>query len=151
MTTIGDLLGSNADRLAQDSLQVGDVHIIPMNQENGITPKDGERYRDKFFIILGFDNLGNVIGGVVFNSRINEHIRSELAILHIPVYASDYEFLSHDSYINCQSLKIADRTKFNRSTYRGTISDKNVLSQIVSTLKSSPTMRKSMLKRFGIQ
>lgn len=150
MTTIGDLLGSNADKIAQDNLHIGDVHIIQMSQENGITPKKGDAYREKFFIILGFDDLGNVIGGVVFNSRVNEHIRPELAILHIPVSASDYGFLTHDSYINCQSLKIADRSKFNRNTYRGTISDSRTLSCIVSTLKSSPTMKKSILKRFGI-
>ena len=71
MTNLGDLLGNMADKLAQDNLNVGDVHLLNLDQKNGITPKAGDATRNKFFIILGFDNEGNVIGGLVINSNIN--------------------------------------------------------------------------------
>ena len=61
MTNLGDLLGNMADKLAQDNLNVGDVHLLNLDQKNGITPKAGDATRNKFFIILGFDNEGNVI------------------------------------------------------------------------------------------
>lgn len=55
MTAIGDLLGEQADKIVRDSISVGDVHLLPLNQKEGITPKDGQSYRNKFFIVLGFD------------------------------------------------------------------------------------------------
>ena len=39
MTNLGDLLGNMADKLAQDNLNVGDVHLLNLDQKNGITPK----------------------------------------------------------------------------------------------------------------
>ena len=39
MTNLGDLLGNMADKLAQDNLNVEDVHLLYLDQKNGITPK----------------------------------------------------------------------------------------------------------------
>lgn len=52
-------------------IKIGDVFRITMNKANGITPKPGDNSRDKFFVVLGFDENGNVYGGVIFNSYIN--------------------------------------------------------------------------------
>lgn len=71
MTNFGDLLGDLADKLTQTSINIGDVHLLNLDQNNGITPKSGDTTRNKFFIVLGFDNEGNVIGGLVINSKIN--------------------------------------------------------------------------------
>lgn len=150
MSTIGDLLGSNADTLAQSSISIGDVHIIPMDHANGITPKDGKQFRNKFFIVIGFDDKGNMIGGVVFNSEINKHLSPLLAKLHMPISARDYAFLQHDSYINCQGIKVVGKNKFGKSTYRGSITDTSIINEIKARLKSSPTMDRFTLKRFGI-
>ncbi len=65
MTNIGDLLGDKADKLSQDIINIGDVHLLNLGQHNGITPKNGDATRHKFFIVLGFDSEGNVIGGLV--------------------------------------------------------------------------------------
>lgn len=54
-----------------NQLNIGDVHYVEMDESNGITPRDGYNTRRKYFIILGFDNRGNAIGGVVINSKIN--------------------------------------------------------------------------------
>ena len=62
-TVLGDILGDVGDKLAQDNIKVGNVYLINLDQQNGITPKNGDLTRDKFFIVLGFDQEGNVIGG----------------------------------------------------------------------------------------
>ena len=46
MTNLGDLLGNMADKLAQDNLNVGDVHLLNLDQKNGITPKAGDATRN---------------------------------------------------------------------------------------------------------
>lgn len=78
MSSIGDLLSNeDKDNLTRQSIEIGDVFLIAMNQKNGITPKNGDDYRNKFFIVLGFDENGNAYGGVVINSNINvnTHLR----------------------------------------------------------------------------
>jgi len=42
MTKLGELLGTMADKLAQDSLNIGDVHFLNLDSNNGITPKAGD-------------------------------------------------------------------------------------------------------------
>ena len=39
MMKLGELLGTMADKLAQDSLNIGDVHFLNLDSNNGITPR----------------------------------------------------------------------------------------------------------------
>lgn len=45
MTNFGDLLGDSADKLTQNSINIGDVHLLNLDQNNGITPKSGDNTR----------------------------------------------------------------------------------------------------------
>lgn len=150
MTKLTDILGEDADRLAQHSISIGDVHLISLDERNGITPKDGDTSRDKFFIVLGFDGNGNVIGGLVINSRINKNLPSVITDYHLPVTVRQCPFLSHNSFINCSLLVRAGINKFSSRTYRGEISDKELMRQIIETVKESPTVSRMSLKEFGI-
>lgn len=150
MTRIGDLLGEQADRLVQYNINVGDVHLLVLDKGNGITPKDGKDTRNKFFVVLGFDKEGNVIGGLVINSNINHRLPSAITDYQLPVTVRQCPFLKHNSFVNCSRLMTADRSKFGKSTYRGVISDGDLMEQIIETVKESPTANKRMLKDFGI-
>lgn len=150
MTQIGDLIGDVANKLTQDHINVGDVHIIPLDQSNGITPKDGEVSRNKFFVVLGFDASGDVIGGLVINSKINQRLSTLITDYYLPVTVQQCPFLSHPSFINCSVLIRANRSKFNSTTFRGVISDEELMDQIITTVVESPTVNKKTLKDFGI-
>lgn len=150
MTSIGDLLGDQADKLAQDNINVGDIHYLKLDKTNGITPKNGDKSRDKFFIVLGFDSEGNILGGVVINSNINYNLSSEITDYYLPVKVEQFPFLKYNSFVNCSKLIIAKREKFNKDTYRGTISDAEMFELIVDTVKESPTVNKKQLGEFGI-
>ena len=39
MTNLGDLLGNMADKLAQDNLNVGDVHLLNLDQKTVLLPR----------------------------------------------------------------------------------------------------------------
>ncbi len=150
MTNFGDLLGDLADELTQNSINIGDVHLLNLDQNNGITPKSGDTTRNKFFIVLGFDNEGNVIGGLVINSKINYKLPPSVTDYQLPVSVEQFPFLKHNSFINCSKIIVAKRSKFNKTTYRGEISDTEMMELIINTVKESPTVNKMQLKEFGI-
>ncbi|MBQ7868889.1 MAG: hypothetical protein IJ355_00935 [Prevotella sp.] len=150
MTNIGDLLGDFADSFVQDNINVGDVHMLVLDRSNGITPKDGDETRNKFFVVLGFDKDGNVIGGLVINSNINYRLPSIITDYQLPVSIKQCPFLKHNSFVNCSRLITANKNKFGKNTYRGKINNKELMEQIVDTLKESPTTNKKILKDFGI-
>lgn len=150
MTSIGDLLGTTADELWQSSINIGDVHLLKLAPINGITPKNGDTTRNKFFIVLGFDKEGNVIGGLVINSKINYNLPSTVTDYQLPITVKQCPFLRHNSFVNCSKIIVAKRNKFNRDTYRGNISDSEMMTLIIDTVKESPTISKKQLKDFGI-
>lgn len=150
MTNFGDLLGDRADKLTQNSINIGDVHLLNLDQSNGITPKSGDTTRNKFFIVLGFDNEGNVIGGLVINSKINYKLPPSVTDYQLPVSVQQFPFLEHNSFINCSKIIVAKRSKFNKTTYRDEISDTEMMELIINTVKESPTVNKMQLKVFGI-
>ena len=150
MTNFGDLLGDMADELTQNSINIGDVHLLNLDQNNGITPKSGNTTRNKFFIVLGFDNEGNVIGGLVINSKINYKLPPSVTDYQLPVSVEQFPFLEHHSFINCSQIIVAHRSTFTKTTYRGEISDTEMMELIINTIKESPTVNKMQLKEFGI-
>ena len=91
MTKLSELLGGDdAEKLLQSSINIGDVFRINMGRDTGIIPKEGDDSRNKFFIVLGFDNYGNAYGGVIINSKINSKIPYEAQILHMPMLRARY-------------------------------------------------------------
>lgn len=152
MTNIGDLLGEKVNKIFQDNLNVGDIHRLKdLNEDNGITPKKGDRTRDKFFIILGFDEGGNIIGGVIINSNINYKLPDYITDYLMPVTVKQFPFLNHNSFIDCSKIIIAERTCFTKDTYRGVITNQEMLDLIIGTIKESPTVNKKELENFGIK
>lgn len=150
MTNLGDVLGDIGDRLTRDSIGVGSVYLLNLDQQNGITPKEGYPTRDKFFIVLGFDNGGNVIGGLVINSKINYNLPPAITDYQLPITVEQCPFLRYNSFVNCSRIIVADRAKFTKKTYRGEISDPEMMELILNTVKESPTINKKQLELFGL-
>lgn len=149
MTTLGDLLGDEANRLMSNSANVGDVFYLELDSRDGITPKLGDT-RNKFFIVLGFNAQGDVIGGLVINSHINYNLPSSITDYQMPISKEQCPFLLHDSFVNCSHLITANKNKFKHDSYRGHIDDEELMGQIVGAVKESPTANPRMLREFGI-
>ena len=150
MTNLGDLLGKAANDLMQLSIKIVDVLLLKLDPTNCITPKNGDVARNKYFIVLGFDNEGNVVGGLVINSKINYNLPPTITDYQLPITVTQCPFLQHNSFVNCSKIIVAKRTNFNRDTYRGEISDPELMRLIIDTVKESPTVNKKQLKDFGI-
>lgn len=73
---------------------------------------------DKFLIVVGVSKDKIMVCSAIINSNINQYIRKRphLLSLQIELKEVDYDFLSHDSYVNCaQPLKASFNHFMNES------------------------------------
>ena len=132
-------------------IQVGDIYLIKADESNDITPKNGDVYRPKFFVVLGFDDEGNIYGGVVFDSQINRNFVSPMMQeFFLPIAADEYPFLTHDSYIDCSKLKPAVADKLLAGSFKGTLKH-NHLEKAKQLICMSPRESFIHLRRFGLK
>ena len=104
------------------TVEIGDIFLIKANEENGITPKYGDVYRQKFFIVMGKAPDGSIYGCVHFNSDLNrEYIAPGYEEFYLPISDKEYSFLDHDSYIDCVKLKVASESKLLSGIFMGQI------------------------------
>lgn len=150
MTTLFEMLNNDSIKaIAKNTVKVGDVYRIKMDERNGIKPKAGDKSRNKYFIVLGFDSEGNAYGGVIINSQINPNIPQSMKNCHLHIECSKYSFLDHDSYVDCSKLKIANIEKFGKWQYLGFFSLEDV-QLITTTIQGSPNETKEHLAMFGL-
>jgi hypothetical protein len=150
MSTLKDFLPSPAvEKLAKSTIETGNVFRINMDKADGITPKPGDDSRNKYFVVLGFDSEGNVYGGVIFNTNINQNLAPDIKDLHMPVNHTKYDFLTHRCFVDCSRLKTASPEKLLRGQYLGNIDDED-LSAIAGAIQSSPRETRAHLALFGL-
>ena len=150
MTTLFEMLNNDSIKaIAKNTVKVGDVYRIKMDERNGIKPKAGDKSRNKYFIVLGFDSEGNAYGVVIINSEINPNIPQSMKNCHLHIECSKYSFLDHDSYVDCSKLKIANIEKFGKWQYLGFFSLEDV-QLITTTIQGSPNETKEHLAMFGL-
>lgn len=130
-------------------INIGDVFRATMNKANGIFPKSGNTSRDKYFVVLGFDKEGNIYGGVIFNSYINMNLPPNVQSMQVSVSKGSYDFLSHDSYIDCSSIKIMKKNKLAKSPYLGSLSSDDI-SKVKEKISINSKISKIERKRFGL-
>ena len=99
---------------------------------------------------MGFDNQGNIYGGVVFDSEINRNfVNDDFEDFFLPIPCSKYSFLEHDSYIDCRRMKPSTLEKLIEGEFCGNIAQDD-FSNIVKLLRMSPLETYVHLKTFGI-
>lgn len=137
------------DEAVNDEVRLGDVYKIELSKADGIIPKNGYDTRDKFFVVLGFDEQGNVYGGILFNSKINQNLPTLIKDYHMPISAKAYPFLSHDSFLNCTKIFSVTSTHLWKGEKLGTINTDD-FDLIRSTVCGYPNAVPYELKRFGL-
>lgn len=144
-----EIPGKVLESMVQLTVRVGDIFLLEMDAVDGVTPKDGYSSRLKFFVVLGFDGEGNVYGGVIINSKINQLMDQMVKDYHMPLKCEKYPFLRYDSFVDCLCLKTAPLAKFTMGKYVGKMTSED-LDLVIGTLKESPREKRINLVRFGI-
>ena len=156
MPSISNILSSeNLGNLMSSFIKRGSVFRIHLDKEEGITgKKPGDNGRNKYFVVLGINDDGSIIGFVLINSHVNANLSDELKDLHYPISVSSYPFLKRNSFIDCSRIKEIEKSKFsslfNINSKKGEIKEED-LEMIIGAVKSSPSVTPKQLKKFGIQ
>lgn len=135
--------------MSDDKLEIGSV--IYEFVTDTIPPKK------KFYIIVGRTSDNLLLSTVYINSNIYEKRfpTEELKKLHVKISASNNTFLDYDSYVDCSRMQqkkydnvkkcVDDGGEF--GYYNSLIPEE--LQEIISTIKSAPTINNYTKKRFG--
>ena len=76
-----------------------------------------------------------------------------LMLAFVMLFVSAAPAFAEESTVTITSpskIIVAKRSKFNKTTYRGEISDTEMMELIINTIKERPTVNKMQLKEFGI-
>ena len=114
MPSVSNLLSPAClNSLMSSQIKRGNVFRMHLDKDEGVKGKNaGDNGRNKYFVVLGITDDGNIIGFVLINSHVNKNLPAELKDLHYPISASSYPFLSNNSFIDCSSIKEIERMKF---------------------------------------
>jgi len=136
--------------MESQTIEIGQIYRIKADESNDITPKAGMLFRPKFFVVMGFDNQGNIYGGVVFDSEINrDFVSYDFEDFFLPISCTKYSFLKHDSFIDCRKMKPSTLEKLLEGEFCGDIAQDDY-QNVVKLLKMSPRETYVHLKSFGL-
>lgn len=108
---------ADKEKVNMSSIKVGDIIYVPLDEEDGLTLKDGYKERRKYIVIICFTPEGIAVGALLINSEIDPSKRSqELLDCQYPLQARNYRaILDYDSWLDCSDifeipkLKITDK------------------------------------------
>lgn len=138
MVRLGEQIDSVED-LKLSTISPGDVFLGEMQGVDHL----------KFFVVAGISYNRILACSVIINSEINQFIRKRQRLLErqILIKADDYNFLSHDSYINCAQPFKSEMGMFAKSSfkYKGKLKASH-LDDVIQFLISSGQLTEEELK-----
>ena len=102
----------------------------------------------KFFVIIG-ENDNHLVGFFFINSQIHQSIKEKQAQfeMQMQIRKSDYDFLSHDSFVGADQIKVINKNKIasdiseGKTQIKGSLTDVD-LSMLLDALRDSKLFSK---------
>lgn len=134
----------------RQSLEVGQVLRMEMDEGDGITPKPGKTSKLKRFVIIGsFQDA--VVAALVINSDINEHFLEKKGPFQHHIFKKDYSFLDRDSYVDGFLLREFSVARvLNTAQYLGRLVDQDVVDSIQRAL-DSPMLKPYLIGKYKLK
>lgn len=142
-----------AEQVDMSSVKIGDIIYVTLDEDDGLTLKDGYDDRLKYIVIIGFTPEGIALGALLINSEIDPSKRSaELKDCQYPLLARNYRnILDYDSWLDCSDifelskLKISER----KGKLKGHLTTED-LERVMDFLKDTEVFDTATKKRYGI-
>ena len=135
---------------SDQTIEVGQIYKIAADEKNGITPPEGRTEWHKHFVVMGKAADGSVYGCLVFDSEINrEYVEPGDEEFYLPIRQGSYDFIDHDSYLECLKLKPATAEKLLSGKYEGMLTAEH-LATAKNLVKMSRRHNFITLKMYGI-
>ncbi len=98
---------------SKDDLNVGDIIEMDLDENDGLTLKEGYAMRRKFVVVIGKTSNGDLYGAFLINSKIDFSKRNaEMMSYQYPMLQKKYpEMLDYDSWLDCSELFDLKRRK----------------------------------------
>ncbi len=109
-----------------------EIFFIPNCQQAKPMPKD------KFIVVAHTDT--SWCYGFFINSRINQFIKDNPRLLpcEVPILATDYSFLTHDSFIDCREVSVFLLKDLNDG--RGLLNQQSI-SEVIQAVTVCPALK----------
>ena len=134
------------------SFAQGKVLRMDLTEDDGLILKSGTTERSKFFVVMGENMDQGIVGSLLINSNINTNIirTKELLDCQFPLKGDEYDFLNHDSYLNCSKIFPLDKVKIRREAHEvGNLNDRD-LSLVIDHIINSEVISMKEKKRYRI-
>ena len=143
-------LGAFPDELRKQAIEIGQVLKMEMFPEDRMKPKPGKVSKPKRFVIIGYSDDGRVLASLLVNTRINERMFARIAPYQHLVKAADNDYLDHDSYVDCYTVReFSSERVLESAEYLGHIKDDD-LAECIEHVRQSPAIKPYVLKKFKL-
>lgn len=144
---------ADKEKVNMSSIKVGDIIYVPLDEEDGLTLKEGYKERRKYIVIIGFTPEGIAVGALLINSEIDSSKRSqELLDCQYPLQARNYRaILDYDSWLDCSDifeipkLKITDK----EGKFKGSLTTED-RERVMDFLKETDVFDNATKRYYGI-
>lgn len=144
---------ADKEKVNMSSIKVGDIIYVPLDEEDGLTLKEGYKERRKYIVIIGFTPEGIAVGALLINSEIDPSKRSqELLDCQYPLQARNYQaILDYDSWLDCSDifeipkLKITDK----EGKFKGSLTTED-RERVMDFLKETDVFDNATKRYYGI-
>jgi hypothetical protein len=104
---------------------------------------------EKYFIIVGITENKVQCCSVFINSNIPNYIINKQTLLNLQVNikGSKYDFLTHDSFVSCNSIKEHEISDLHKCRYIGKIDNDDLLN-VTETIVNSGTLEQKAINKF---
>lgn len=136
--------------LRRRAIEVGQVLKMELFLEDRIRPKNGKNSKLKRFVIIGKTEDGNVLAALLVNTRINDNLFTVIAPYQHLVKAADNDYLDHDSYIDCYTIREFNAPRvLEKAEFLGTVKSDD-LEECLEHVRKSPAIKPYILKKFHL-
>lgn len=134
-------------------LKVGDIVYLEMDENDGLTLRNGYATRRKYVVIVGKNEKGKLVGSLIVNSKITPFKRSSvMSQYQYLLRQSDYpQILNYDSWLDCTELFELDYDKIVavEGELKGRLTDID-LTKAMDLVKSCYFIPRQAKEKFGI-
>lgn len=144
---------AQAEEVDMSLIKIGDIIYVPLDEEDGLTLKDGYEDRNKYIVIIGFTPEGIAIGALLINSEIDPSKRSEeLLNCQYPLLVRNYRsILDYDSWLDCSDIFELSKSKITEKNgkLKGCLISEDK-ERVMQFLKDTDVFDNATKKRYGI-
>lgn len=144
---------AQAEEVDMSSIKIGDIIYVPLDEEDGLTLKDGYEDRNKYIVIIGFTPEGIAIGALLINSEIDPSKRSEeLLNCQYPLLVRNYRsILDYDSWLDRSDIFELSKSKITEKNgkLKGCLISEDK-ERVMQFLKDTDVFDNATKKRYGI-